>query len=126
MVGKQGDITFRRADWLLDDQTVLVRFRRGFNSFTVQVTPRPFGAVFHGTPDLTLSAGHLKGKPAYFGDDSRYGTQMGISAPTLITYSDRSRVVISGDLTRDELVRVANSMKAYGDVDRPLMPGFGQ
>ena len=59
-----------------------------------------------------------------FGDDASDGTQIGISAPTLITYSDRSKVVITGDLTRDELVKVAESMKVYGDVDRPLMPGF--
>ena len=42
-----------------------------------------------------------------------------------MTFSQRSRVVITGDLTHDELVAVANSMKAYGDLDRPVTPGFG-
>ena len=61
-----------------------------------------------------------------FADDASDGTQIGISAPQLITYSDRSKIVITGDLTRDELVKVAESMKVYGDEDKPLMPGFGQ
>ena len=59
-----------------------------------------------------------------FADDASDGTQIGISTPALITYSDRSKVVITGDLTRDELVKVAESMKVYGDVDRPLLPGY--
>ena len=127
VVAKKGGVTFRRAEWPLEDQAVLVRFRRGFSSFTVQITPKPFGmGVGGGEPDVTLSAGYLKGKPAYFGDGGGDGVQIGIATPTLIAYSDRSQVVIRGDLTRGELIEVAESMKAYGDVDRPPMPGFGQ
>ena len=125
MVAKNSDATFWRVEWPIDGQTVLIRFRRGFSSFTVQITPKSLGAGIHGTPDVTLSAGYLKGQPAVFGADSSDGTQVGISVPTLITYSDRSRIVISGDLTKEELVAVADSMKAYGDESRPLMPGFG-
>jgi hypothetical protein len=125
LVGRKGDVTYKRAEWPMDDQTVLVRFRRGFSSFTVQVTPKPFGTGFgSGEPDVTLSGGYLAGKPAYFADDGSDGMRIGISTPKLIAYSDRSRVVISGDLTRDELVKVANSLKAYGDVDRPLTLGY--
>jgi hypothetical protein len=125
MVGKNSDATLWRVEWPIDGQTVLVRFRRGFSSFTVQITPKSLGAGIHRTPDVTLSAGYLKGQPALFGADSREGTQTGISVPTLITYSDRSRIVITGDLTRQELVAVANSMRVYGDENRPLTPGFG-
>ena len=46
--------------------------------------------------------------------------------PTLLTYSDRSQVVIYGDLTRQELIDVANSLKVYGDVDRPLPADYGE
>ena len=102
-----------------------MRFRRGFGSFIIQLDPKQFGETVSGKPDVILSAGYLKGQSAVFGDDASDGTQSGISAPTLITYSDRSKVVITGDLTRDELIKVAESMKVYGDVDRPLMPGFG-
>ena len=44
--------------------------------------------------------------------------------PTLLTCSERSQVLIYGD-RRGRLIGVATAMKAYGDVDRPLMPGFG-
>jgi hypothetical protein len=37
----------------------------------------------------------------------------------------QSPMALAGDLTHDELVAIANSMKAYGDVDEPLTPGFG-
>ena len=79
---------------------LLVRFRRGFGSFVVQISPKTLGETVSGEPDVILSAGYLKGQPAVFGDDASDGTQIGISAPTLITYSDRSKVVITGDLTR--------------------------
>lgn len=49
-----------------------------------------------------------------------------VGGPTLITYSDRSRITITGDLTRQELIDVANSFKAYGDVERPLPKGYGK
>ena len=34
-------------------------------------------------------------------------------------------VTITGDLTRQELIDVANSLKAYGDVEKPLPAGYG-
>ena len=101
-----------------------MRFRGGFGSFVVEITPKTLGQTVDGEPDVVLSAGYLKGRPAVFGDDASDGTQIGISAPTLITYSDRSKIVITGDLTPDELVKVAEAMKVYGDVDRPLLPGY--
>lgn len=126
VVRRSETVVVRRVKEPLGSPTVLVRFRRGFGSFIVQISPKMLGETVSGKPDVILSAGYLKGKPAVFGDDASDGTQIGISAPTLITYSDRSKVVITGDLTRDELVKVAESMKVYGDVDRPLMPGFEQ
>jgi hypothetical protein len=126
VVRRTETVVVRRVKGPLGSPTVLVRFRRGFGSFIVQIGPKTLGETVSGEPDVVLSAGHLEGQPAVFGDDASDGTQIGISAPTLISYSDRSKVVITGDLTRDELIRVAESMKAYGDEDRPLMPGFGQ
>ena len=131
----------RRPSRAAEPQTVVVRAREGTagQSDGARAVPprlrllrRPdqpqdsSGRPSAASRTSILSAGYLKGKPAVFGDDASDGTQIGISAPTLITYSDRSKVVITGDLTRDELVKVAESMKVYGDVDRPLMPGFGQ
>ncbi len=124
VVRRSENVVVKRVKEPLGDPTVLVRFRRGFGSFIVQVSPKTLGETVSGEPDVVLSAGHLKGQPAVFGDDAGDGTQIGISAPTLITYSDRSKVIITGDLTRDELVKVAESMKVYGDVDRPLLPGY--
>ena len=120
------DVVVKRVKEPLGSPTVLVRFRRGFGSFVVEISPKTLGETVDGKPDVILGAGYLEGQPAVFADDASDGTQIGISAPTLITYSDRSKVVITGDLTRDELVKVAESMKVYGDEDRPLMPGFGQ
>ncbi len=125
VVRRNETVVVKRVKEPLGSPTVLVRFRRGFGSFIVQISPKTLGETVSGKPDVILSAGYLKGQPAVFGDDASDGTQIGISAPTLITYSDRSEVIITGDLTRDELVKVAESMKVYGDVDRPLMPGFG-
>ena len=126
VVRRSETLVVRRVKEPLGSPTVLVRFRRGFSSFIVQISPKTFGETVSGKPDVILSAGYLKGQPAVFGDDASDGTQTGISAPTLITYSDRSKVVITGDLTRDELIKVAESMKVYGDVDKPLMPGYEQ
>jgi hypothetical protein len=35
-------------------------------------------------------------------------------------------ITITGDLTRQELIEVANSLKAYGDAGRPLPAGYGK
>lgn len=121
---RRGSVLIKRAKEPLGSSMVLVRYRRGFGSFVVQIGPKAFGETVSGKPDVILSAGYLKGQPAVFADDAADGTQIGISPPTLITYSVRSKVVITGDLTRGEMVKVAESMKAYGDLDRPLMPGF--
>jgi hypothetical protein len=125
VVRRTETVVAKRVKGPAGSTTVLVRFRRGFGSFVVQISPKTLGHTVEGEPDVILGAGYLEGQPAVFGDDASDGTQIGISAPTLIVYSDRSEVIITGDLTRDELVKVAESMKVYGDVDRPLMPGFG-
>jgi hypothetical protein len=124
VVRRSGNVVVKRVEEPLGNPTVLVRFRRGFGSFIVQISPKTLGETVSGKPDVVLSAGYLKDQPAVFGDDASDGTQIGISAPTLITYSDRSKVIITGDLTRDELVKVAESMKVYGDVDKSLLPGY--
>ena len=126
VVRRSATVVVKRVKEPPGSPTVLVRFRRGFGWFAVQISPKTLGETVSGKPDVILGAGYLKDQPAVFGEDASDGTQIGISAPTLITYSDRSEVIISGDLTRAELVKVAESMKVYGDVDRPLMPGFGQ
>lgn len=110
-------------------QRVLLRYRRGLSSFVISIRPfaKSGGAADGGASgrlgveDTTLMAGYLKGTEArtwispYFGE-----------GPTLITSSDRSRITVTGDLTRQELLDVANSFKAYGDVDRPLPEGYGE
>ena len=124
-------------------QGVLVLFRRGFQSFTVEISPRlpgdpglgdlePEGRV--SAEDTVLTGGDLKGARArtwicsamlpvtHLTPDSM---EVSLQGPTLLTYSDRSQVVIYGDLTRQELIDVANSLKIYGDVDRPLPSGYG-
>jgi hypothetical protein len=124
VISRDGEIVTKRVEWPLEGQIVLVRFRRGFSSFVVRISPKRFGEYLNGTPDVTLSSGYLKGQPATFTDGS--GTSaLGLQTPSLMTFSQRSRVVITGDLTHDELVAVANSMKVCGDVDRPVTPGFG-
>ena len=110
-------------------QRVMVRYRRGFSSFVVEIrpllrgdnTPRHFEAGRLGGEDVTLSAGYLKGRRA-----RTYIAPYRGQGPTLVTYSDRSRITITGDLTRQELIDVASSLRVYGDVDRPLPPGYGE
>jgi hypothetical protein len=109
-------------------QRVMVRYRRGFSSFVVEIrpllrgdnTPRHFKAGRLSGEDVTLSAGYLKGEHAR----TYIAPYLG-QGPTLITYSDRSMITITGDLTRQELIDVADSLKAYGDVGKPLPPGYG-
>ena len=109
-------------------QRVMVRYRRGFSSFVVEIrpllrgdnTPRHFKAGRLSGEDVTLSAGYLRGRRA-----RTYIAPYRGQGPTLVTYSDRSMVTITGDLTRQELIDVANSLKAYGDVEKPLPAGYG-
>jgi (2Fe-2S) ferredoxin len=124
-------------------QGVLVLYRRGFGTFTVEVSPRIPGEPGMGTlpresrqtmQETVLSGGYLKGARArtwissallpvaHVWGDSMYVKEQG---PTLLTYSDRSQVVIYGDLTRQELIDVANSLQVHGDVEKPLPAGYG-
>ena len=136
-----------RSKWLGPEgaiQGVLVEFRRGFDSFTVEITPRlPDEPGLHGldplsratAEDTVLTDGYLKGAPARTWISSALlpvshvdGNSMFVAfqGPTLLTYSDRSQIVVYGDLTRQELIDVANSLKVYGDVERPLPQGYGE
>jgi hypothetical protein len=108
-------------------QRVMVRYRRGFSTFVVAITPvlnggGSIGGSKAGRPraeDVTLTSGYLKGAQARIWISPYFG------GPTLSTHSDRSRITISGDLTRQELIDVANSFRAYGDVGKPLPAGYG-
>jgi hypothetical protein len=133
-VERKGRFVHQRIPWSMPDQTVLVRFRRGFSSFTVEVGPKRFGeslgpvagpgvvpegASGHDAVDVKLSGGFLEGAEArtWVALDQYEG-------PRLLTYSDRSRIWIRGDLTREELIEVANSLKVYGDTEKSIMPGY--
>ena len=121
------------------DHAVRVLFRRGFDTFTVTVTPRSgirsiadVTAAGTGWRDVVLTDGYLKGTAArtYISDSFVYETRgtdfasRDSQGPTLLAYSDRWRIIITGSLTRQELVDVANSLKVYGDVDKPLPAGY--
>ena len=104
-------------------QRVVARYRRGFSTFVVDITPLRSrsvvpSAVLNGT-DVTLTAGYLKGRHASVSISPNLA-----SGPALATRSDRSKVIISGDLTRRELIDVANSFKPYGNVSKPLPAAY--
>jgi hypothetical protein len=119
------------------DHSVRVLFRRGFGTFTVTVSPRAgvrsvSDVTGRGRRDVVLTGGYLQGTAArtFISDSFVYQTR-GIDfssqdsqGPTLLAFNDRWRVMITGALTRQELVDVANSLKVYGDVDRPLPAGY--
>ncbi len=110
---------------------VLVQFRRGFATFTITVSPRlpgeglveersaddPYGR------DATLTGGYMKAATArtWISSNYIYRTWDGIAlteltqGPTLLAFDHDWKLVISGGLTRQELVDVANSLKSYGD-----------
>jgi len=109
-------------------QRVQLRYRRGFSTFVVSIRPRGAGGGEKGgsaaaldARDVVLSGGYLKGAKArvwispYFGE-----------GPTLVTSSDRSRITVTGDLTRQELLAIADSFTAVGDTDKPLPEGYGK
>ena len=130
VVGRSGRFILRRAVAEPGGQTALVRFRRGFGTFVVEITPKAFGANLSsytagdgrpGAKDVTLTGGALKGAQARTWISPYKGL-----GPTLVTFSDRSQIIIWGDLTRQELIEVADSLKAYGDVNRPAPWGGGQ
>lgn len=108
-------------------QRVMVRYRRGFSTFVVAIKPLHGGGSIGvgdsgrlGAEDVTLTTGYLKGALA-----RTWISPYFVGGPTLVTYSDRSRITITGDLTRQELIEVANSLKAYGDASRPVPAGYG-
>jgi hypothetical protein len=125
VVEHRGDETIKQTQWIMEGQTVLERFRSGFSAFEVEITPKKVGEHIQGAPDVVLTGGYLSGQPAVFGTDTVDGIESGIDPPSLVTYSERSLIVITGPLTQKELVAVANSMKVCGDEDRPLIPGYG-
>ena len=108
-------------------QRVMVRYRRGLSTFVIAIRPLGSGGSTGkssgrpGAETVELGAGFLKGAQAllwvspYFGD-----------GPTLSVRSDRSRITITGDLTRQELLDAANSLTAHGDAGRPLPEGYGE
>ena len=117
----------RRTDIDASKQRVQLRYLRGFSSFVISIRPLAGGegsggrAGPSGTEDVVLSGGYLKGAKArvwispYFGE-----------GPTLVTSSDRSRITITGDLTRREVLDVADSLRAVGDTEKPLPQGYGK
>jgi hypothetical protein len=136
-VGISKRLALRRCD-----QSVRALFRRGFDTFTVTVSPRSgvrsiadVTATGPGWRDVVLTGGYLKGVAArtwltadafvYQTEGARLSRQDS-QGPTLLTYNDRWRVVITGDLTRQELIDVADSLKVYGDVDKPLPAGYAE
>jgi hypothetical protein len=130
IVGRSGRFVFKRVPISTSvGATVLERFRRGFGSFVVQIQPKGFGEQLDdispreraGAQDVTLTGGALKGLRARTWIMPYQG-----QGPTLVTFSDRSQIRIWGDLTRQELVEVANSLKVYGDLNRPAPWGGGQ
>jgi hypothetical protein len=114
-------------------QKVLVEYRRGFDSFSIRVHRRLPGegmvdqrsADVPRGRDTILTGGYLKGATARTwlsaGDYSYRGWDGGswveaTQGPTLLAYQGRWKVVISGGLTRQELVEVANSLQqVHGD-----------
>ena len=107
-------------------QRVMLRYRRGFSMFTIDIRPNGSKHPIPGprpqdATDVTLSAGYLAGRTASTSIAPNFG-----KGPTLIAKSDRSTITISGDLTRREMIALANSLKAYGDVDKPLPKGYGK
>jgi len=69
-VGRSGRFVLKRATWSMDGPTVLVRFRRGFSTFVLQITPKRFGQQLYdvspenarGQEGVTLTGGYLKGQ----------------------------------------------------------------
>jgi len=111
-----------KAEWIRTSvdgsvRRVVARYRRGFSSFVVDVRPPArgdaelgeFGTNLLDGADGKLTAGYLKGQLA--------GTSIspnGSQGPTLLARSGRYTIAIYGDLTRQELLDVANSLTATG------------
>ena len=110
-------------------QRVQLRYRRGLSTFVVSIRPLGTGGgvrkLAPPAPSIPrtslLTGGYLKGAQARAWISPYFG-----NGPTLVVSSDRSRITITGDLTRQELLDVADSFKAVGDVDKPLPEGYGE
>ena len=131
VVGRQGRFIMERLDQTLPGQIVRARFRRGFDTFDIEIAPKalekelvdttPAPPDRPGAETVTLTGGYLDGAQA-----TLWVTPYEGHGPTLLTHSDRSMITITGDLTRQELIDVANSLRAYGDVAKPLPEGYGE
>jgi hypothetical protein len=111
-----------KAEWIrtsIDSSVrrVVARYRRGFSSFVVDIRPPArgdaeigeVGTILQSGVDAKLTAGYLKGQLA--------GTSIspnGSQGPTLLAHSGRYTIAIYGDLTRQELLDVANSLQITG------------
>jgi hypothetical protein len=103
-------------------QTVLVEYRRDFDTFAIVVSPRlpeerlldeRSGDDSNGR-DMVLTGGYLRGATGRtWLSDADFGHTRG---PTLLAFVGGWKVDISGGLTRQELVEVANSLQqVHGD-----------
>jgi len=117
-----GSTVYRRPYWTAPNALVQLVYRNGFSQFAIGVSPLPspsydsLGSTDRpGAEDATLSDGALKGQPS-----RNWVTPYNGLGPVLLTYSARSQVAIWGDLTRQELLDIANSLQAVGDADKPL------
>jgi hypothetical protein len=112
----------RKSEWIrtyVDGSVrrVVARYRRGFSTFVVDVRPPAaedadlgvFGTNLLGGVDAKLTAGYLEGETAGTSISPNSG-----QGPTLLAHSGRYTIAIYGDLTRQELLDVANSLKVTG------------
>jgi hypothetical protein len=118
-----GSTVYRRPYWTAPNALVQLVYRNGFSQFAIGVSPLPSPAYDSlgstgrpGAEDVTLRDGALKGQPS-----RNWVTPYNGLGPVLLSYSDRSQVAIWGDLTRQELLDIANSLQAVGDADKPLI-----
>ncbi|HEY5386786.1 MAG TPA: hypothetical protein VIL79_02685, partial [Thermoleophilia bacterium] len=119
-----GSTVYRRPYWTAPNARVQLVYRKGFSQFAIDVSPHmvapnvdPLGQndLRPGAQDVKLSGGALKGQPS-----RNWVAPYNGLGPLLLTFSDRSQVTIWGDLTRQELLDIANSLQAVGDADRPI------
>ena len=99
-----------------------MEYRRGFDTFAIVVSPRLPGERLldersgddPNGRDVVLTGGYLKGATGRtWLSDADFGHTQG---PTLLAFVGGWKVDISGGLTRQELVEVANSLQQiHGD-----------
>ena len=118
-----GRVTYKRPYWSAPDARVQLVYRHGYSAFAVETYPLPAMGPYQalgdqmraGGQDVRLTSGRLKGRLARIWVLPGNG-----GGPLLVCYDEREVVVIWGDLTRSELLMLANSLKALGDVNKPL------